>query len=361
MRSISMLWTLWTTVAVMPYTWLSVHKPLFTGADYEWEISSDARQRLLGPDASMLVAGFQAYCMLPGRVVGSMHCSDQDDQTQRSARYGTYDSSATSNRQSTSTGRANEPTGNVRNIREESTRSFSPSNFPDVPQYYNTRHFKRVGNHAPVAWDDCMWLLMLQERESSMNAKPGGNSQSSHLAHHGNVVEGMIEEVLETYRKETIETPSSKEKEDSKSASQPQAASSQPNVQNTAFGYFENEFMLMKPFLMYNAVYAGSIAVSNVCYMDTPNAHFMHNVIQSTGLCKHLMERGHGTKRKHCAGPLTEDSCSCSLQHSAEEGAAVQQRANVGPVSTDQDTAIKRVKRRGFLSIQHTPDPVSRS
>jgi hypothetical protein len=94
--------------------------------------------------------------------------------------------------------------------------SFVPLSFP---QYYCTRHFKRLPKHAPSAWDDCMWLLSLQEGESAAAA-----------------------------------------------AAAQDASDNSPGTLFTAFRQFENEIILLKPFLMYCCVFASSISTTNICY-----------------------------------------------------------------------------------------------
>jgi hypothetical protein len=45
----------------------------------------------------------------------------------------------------------------------------------------------------------------------------------------------------------------------------------------TAFSLFEIEFQMLKPFLMYDAVFAGNMAASNVCYLEDWLSSYMQN------------------------------------------------------------------------------------
>ncbi len=63
----------------MPYTWLPQYKKMTNHPPYDWEVSSSARHSLLGNEASMLVAAFQAYCLLPGRTVRALNKDDGDE------------------------------------------------------------------------------------------------------------------------------------------------------------------------------------------------------------------------------------------------------------------------------------------
>jgi hypothetical protein len=255
MRSVSLLWALWTTVSCMPYTWLPQYKKMTNHPPYDWEVSSSARHSLLGNEASMLVAAFQAYCLLPGRTVGASNEDGGDEDADGSVKrvrrrrhrlafdplppsLSQAHASATDEERGASEQQPgasddddDDGAGGVGDGDVEAV-SFVPLSFP---QYYCTRHFKRLPKHAPSAWDDCMWLLSLQEGESEAAAAQDASDNS-------------------------------------------------PGTLFTAFRQFENEIILLKPFLMYCGVFASSISTTNICYMKGVCNEFTKAVASRSGM-----------------------------------------------------------------------------
>jgi hypothetical protein len=103
--------------------------------------------------------------------------------------------------------------------------------YPPVAPYYKTRHFQRIGTHTSVAWDDCMWMMLMQE------------------------------EALPEAKRETC------------------------------FVEYEREFVMLKPFLVFAAVFASGLARTGVLYNDEANADFLRSVVQQQ---EHRQEKQHG-------------------------------------------------------------------
>jgi hypothetical protein len=112
---------------------------------------------------------------------------------------------------------------------------------PRVPRYFTGKHFSNVGNHGPVAWDDCISLLLLQESGEG-----------------------------------TAPTPS---------------------TGATAFVQLEKEFRLMKPFLMYSAVFAAKLARMNLHYTRALWSELFSDLGRRSGLYEDVVE-GDKKRRK---------------------------------------------------------------
>jgi hypothetical protein len=377
MRSISLLWTLWASVTAMPYTWLPNDKPILQGRVYQWEISSQARMQLLGSvDACMLVAGFQAYSILPGRVLGDGQVPRQEGplafgtgedgqpagqgmmrndvlqrawssatgrlmsvqspqfstpytqpaqpvQRQHQQRHASVriqspalreaaadpmetGSAATDGRPATpvysytSADEAETNEGNEQGSLHEG--EWVPFMHPKVSNYFVGKHFASVARHAPVAWDDCMWLLLLQERsanESECNQQP----QQQPLADERTInnpsdtrASFSTYDFLDVEINRLARLRSTGDRE----GGHPQGmtgggGSGIPggveegclSTGDTAFGLLEKEFLVMKPFLMYNAVVAANIGRMNLYYMQEQCVEYLNDMAERTGLYPH--------------------------------------------------------------------------
>jgi hypothetical protein len=108
--------------------------------------------------------------------------------------------------------------------------------------------------HAPAAWDDCMWLLSLQEGDET--------------------------------REDT-----------------------EPLL--TAFHFFENEMILLKPFLMYCGVFASSITTTNVCYMEESRIRFTDQMVAQSGLFRRIGGNCVDTSATQLSSEL-QDSDDCA-------------------------------------------------
>ena len=133
--------------------------------------------------------------------------------------------------------------------------------------YYQSKHFSQVGSHAHNAWDDCFWLLMLQERENTTHPERDENSQLPNIFDYVHDVNGNC----------------------------------------TAFSYLEKEFRLMKPFLLYSAVFAGNMAVSNMCYLEGAVSEFVDDIrsgiLSSTQFAHTNSTKQHKSDDETCVQP----------------------------------------------------------
>lgn len=100
-----------------------------------------------------------------------------------------------------------------------------PHVYPPVAPYYKTRHFQRIGTHTSVAWDDCMWMMLMQEEALALPDDRDGDRE-------------------------------------------------------TRFVEYEREFVMLKPFLLFGAVFASGMARTGVLYNDEANAEFLRSVVQ---------------------------------------------------------------------------------
>lgn len=119
------------------------------------------------------------------------------------------------------------------------------SSLLEVPAYYRNRHFLRIGSHAYNAWDDCMWLLMLQEPAPLPAA--GEDTASS-----------AVQRVVQFFQQ-------------------------MDGDHSTAFRLFERELLLMKPFLMFCGVYAGMMALNNKSYVEMESNELIKDIGLSAG------------------------------------------------------------------------------
>jgi len=234
-KSIAMLWALRSMVSVMPGVWgpcgLATDDDKATGAPSssssssceEWKVCSEWRRTLVGEDASMLLAALEAYQLLPGRS----HHVPRREQGEVSTTHA-MDTGAT---HTSTVGR--------------SRWQVQPHASPD--DYYRSLHFARVERHGPMAWDDCFLLLMMQERALNVDAvmvHGGEHAKTDAVNSSGSAVDGSGGEL----------------------DMRPLQATNGDN--RTAFSLFEIEFQVLKLFLMYNAVFAGNMGASNVCYLE---------------------------------------------------------------------------------------------
>ena len=293
-NSICMLWAMWTGVAVMPFTWIPPYNSsLSDNRSYDWEVSSTLRRRLLGPSASTLVTAYQvrrlfacevgahalsycqypmqAYLILPNRVAGCMHpvpdtmMEDLYDWEAVENAHDGSEASSSSLSSSSSSSTAHHPSFHAFAgfaIDRPVAAAGNSNNNPllDVPEYYSSRHFLRVGSHAYQAWDDCMWLLMLQEPDippSSLghaaSAEPAGSSAPS-------TVRNVVDFILQLGDGSTEE-----------------------GGRSTCFRLFEKELLLMKPFLMFCGVYAGLMGMNNRSYLEEENNDLVKEFAQLSG------------------------------------------------------------------------------
>lgn len=289
LRSIALLWAAWTAAVATPGTWL----PAETLCNAFSEASDEARQHAeekaaaapwcnghyeqrratLGTRACMLVTTLAAYACLPGRPLPgasfledgareSLHLMESDtssrvrraiitEQQQQSpprahlaiSHHSRPSVNILDSRFVTASQehrrRIQEPLGHSEEDEERVPSSLSPSSseeeeeeeeeegsdaafpvYPTVAPYYKTRHFQRVGTHTSVAWDDCMWMMLMQE-----------------------------EALPEAQR-------------------------------STRFVEYEREFVMLKPFLLFGAVFASGMARTGVLYNDEANAEFLRSVVQ---------------------------------------------------------------------------------
>lgn len=267
-NSIVMLWTLWTSVCIMPFTWIPPFKTESVAPDrlpetwasehHRWEISSATREGLLGNEASMLVAAFHAYCMLPGRQIGSM-CKMIPPQ-------GT--ASHLSPMQRVAASHAGEGQLIVMEVDFQGSDvmiepSFAvsadedPGQSPRNSAYYNSSHFSRVPNHRVEAWEDCKWLLTLQEPDAKAEQQQEQQQQRHRLA------DPFLNRAhIDLRCDEVMERPSKNRR-----VTRPPVAESE-SAHSTAFGEYAKEFNILKPFLLYMAVPASAISMVNACYLD---------------------------------------------------------------------------------------------
>ena len=323
MNSIAMVWALWTSVSVTPFTWIPPFRAASNGNDAgarsaAWEVSSSLRERFLGNEAATLVAAFQAYCMLPGRQIGGMcrAVSDGEDEDNAAALSPPRPASAEMGilpPQSGSASAADAAAGGQNSeIREgngdedengeedflvhvnlhispntsQQSLLFRPaqdSRVMDLPQgvdrYYHSAHFARFSPHCVQAWQDCMWLLTLQEPEAESPATTMNRDGQCPSKHHLlNASSGFITAKILSRLMQDNPFSSGMQKEDdgeggSIGEQQTEHMGSAPGVVNktpnsTAFAEYSKEFSILKPFLLYLAVPASAIAMVNASYLN---------------------------------------------------------------------------------------------
>jgi hypothetical protein len=316
-RSITLLWTLWSSVVGMPRVWLPPYKPFTNFKVHDWELSSSVRQSLLGnSDACMLVTGLVAYSMLPGRTagiergsvsstqLGSIRVIDNDQGSVSLQQHAPQqDMHAQVQVPAQIPGEQHEEEGEGGRLSDTAsiaifgeTHSDEANEFEPLPypNYFTSRHFRRLPRHAPGAWDDCMWLLRLQEGEvqqqqqqptnrhatvppAAASTGKGAADAAASTDQRTEVLDNGISEILNMFA-----CPSCRAQPGGKACGRPcsecarMASCTSPrmdgpdddNGQNTAFAEFETELILLKPFLMYGAVFASSITTTNMYYME---------------------------------------------------------------------------------------------
>jgi hypothetical protein len=360
---------------------------------YQWEISSHARDQIMGgdSDACMLVAGFHAYSLLPGRIVGDGRMGSRSalamDGAQSSGQHGralapwsslsgslmslqsgnfatpwAQPVSAEANDEGSvqagpsqdatsgtgaAAGRSNSDEGtadayarldsgdgfsssgavNEYEYAQEGIRGSServPFAHPSVSSYFTGKHFGSVARHGPVAWDDCMWLLLLQERsvtrqrnsssdeeEGQPRVAPVAQDPSSATSARGaTCIYDFFDREMDRLASLHASRLGGRSALGDEARMDGTGAGEQ---KGTAFGIFENEFVLMKPFLMYNAVVAANMGRMNLYYMQEQCTEYMNDVAVRTGLYPHLAERG----RAHADG---EKRSSADSDHGDGEG-----------------------------------------
>lgn len=302
----------------MPCSWIPPYNtPPWDSRSYEWEVSGIVRSKLLGPSMSMLVAAYQAYLLLPHRIIGcmpsgppqytitatlvvsGMGAEGHAMQLSLASANANSDQAVTppvipggvqqhqqqaeENVHATQIAEQNEPAQNASATNAHFTQATSVASaaleegLRDVPLYYSSKHFLRVGAHAYSTWDDCMWLLLLQEpaplpsnpREDNPAASlhsEGGNDESSSSS----VIRGIINFLRGGAREY-----------------RPGCCMQEPPVSEeshgTAFRDFEKELLLMKPFLMYVGVFAGMMAVNNKSYAEAECSQLIHDLALDAG------------------------------------------------------------------------------
>ena len=195
----------------------------------------------------MIVAAFQAYLLLPNRVAGSMHPPSSTYMPRRPS--GGSEGTAAATDQAPEVYSSEDI--DIEEEDFEPTLSFSEGpafqSLLEVPLYYRSRHFMRASDHSYTAWDDCMWLLMLQETSR-------GSEDCCECNEDG-------------------------------------------NRDTTAFGLFERELLLMKPFLMFCGVFAGMIATTNKSYMDVEYSEMIRGIAEGAGF-RFVSSAGLGGKHR---------------------------------------------------------------
>lgn len=287
MNSITMLWALWGSVSVMPFTWTP---PFKTGASVSasraapetleredcerrrWEICSNTRLRLLGEEASMLVAAFHAYCMLPGRQIGTM-CKTVSSSSSSSSSFASSD-----HEDEQEQGVVLEVNLHVshnvieprlvrstnQNHVEGSSHDANDNSDDGLDWYYRSSHFTRVSVHGAKAWEDCMWLLTLQE---PCVVKVG---DQKHVAVPWSGRASVDLRCDETMDDSFINSRPSKSRRVSAPIDDEDETHCPPGC-STAFREYAKEFSILKPFLMYVAVPASGMGMVNASYLDILN------------------------------------------------------------------------------------------
>lgn len=171
--------TLWTSVAIMPYRWIPPYTdPRDTTATqlptFEYESSDSVRRRLLGPDTAVLVAVYQAYSLLPNRMLG-VGRPEQKEPSAAAAEMPEEEVPAEGQMQQqllgTAGGRAgaegqigSSPPPQAWNLDGSHHLNRLDRRLDDtLRRYYSHGCFSRVGSHARGVWIDMQNLLIWQE------------------------------------------------------------------------------------------------------------------------------------------------------------------------------------------------------
>ncbi len=388
MNSIAMMWALWTSVAVMPFAWIPPYRTRHEEEGQQWETCSPLREKLLGSEASTLLACFQGYCMLPGRQIGTCckavpvtpfsqpESEDEEGNSEEEGEENVQESelmiqinvSTESNISRTSYAIDNRRTG---------SRTGASVALPDVDWYYHSAHFSRVSGHGLQAWEDCMWLLRLQEEEPDNEKTRGRNGASEQQQQQGGNNNNTPPRAFEFqfHRRDRASGSNSSSSfitartlsnflrntsllndEDEQNGEEGQRGGARRitcggerrsgdsnSVNTTAFSEYAREFNILKPFLMYLAVPAASISMVNAIYMnigdmdiDGPGDGVQGAAKQGDGGC-HKKKAPQAASNNVSKRRVEEDGESVDVEMK-KEGEGVE----VGATTSDDEGASQR-------------------
>jgi hypothetical protein len=359
----------------MPRAWLPPYKPFTNFKVHDWELSSSVRQSLLGNrDACMLVTGLVAYSMLPGRTagierdsvggtqVGSVQASMGNEHPSVSLQHAPQEAMrdavevpAQIPAEQNEDGRLSDTATSVifGETHLDGANEFEPLPYPD---YFTTRHFRRMPRHAPGAWDDCMWLLRLQEGEVQQRQEqqqqqprhataPPAAAAAAAVASTDQRTEVLDKGIMEILN--MFACPSCRAQPGGKACGRPcsecarmaSCASPSSSVddpddddgQNTAFAEFETELILLKPFLMYGAVFASSISTTNMYYMEDVLRVVLEDVAVRSGFFKVTARNADSNKGPDLPASRGRDSSEGAAGSAAVGSAAADRAAEQAP------------------------------